>query len=664
VKKASKVLQVKIRDVEQEQISTTPNHRRKRVTIKALLLLCLISSSLLGIGYKIGATSYQSDFSLATEGAHHLLQAEHFLIALSHNPLDIQMVVEAKGEFVAAASSFVRINNDLRFVPAPTTSLPVYGSRIYVALHMAPLALALAQMGETGCDILYLLAVRLQNPLHAQAVGITTADFLFLTQQFRDIRASFTAASNELKQLQSVDMGLDAHTHTLLETLRKDMPVLRAWLENIWLLLPAIPAILGIASPANYLIEVLDSTELRPGGGFIGNYGLMTLAEGRLSNAYITDTDLLDQPFIRSGNGIPFPLAYRWFDIAHGNWGLRDSNLDADFPTAARSAELLYKREGGDTPLQGVIAITPAFIQQALTITGPIVIPEYHQQVTPSNLIDLIHFHQLGKGVEGPDNIPSPDGHSSLRKRFIALLAQHFLTRIGHLSSSDYGSFVQLIINSVRTKDMQMYFSDSAAERLLLANQLAATLQTPRGDDLFVVNTNIASNKANSLINSTLTDNVTIDSEGNATHHATLRYAWTRAGQNYGFALYRDYTRIYVPEGSVLQEQGGWQSQGSNSAFGHTVWAGFFTLLSGQIRTIRLTWLVPHVSIHDADGWLYQKTVQRQAGVLWTLHTQVTLPPCATIKTVSAGLQALDKRNAVIDQVLTENKKVAISYTC
>ena len=52
-------------------------------------------------------------------------------------------------------------------------------------------------------------------------------------------------------------------------------------------------------------LEVLDSTELRPGGGFIGNYGIATFSGGRLTAAHITDTYLLDKDNLTAGHTIP-----------------------------------------------------------------------------------------------------------------------------------------------------------------------------------------------------------------------------------------------------------------------------------------------------------------------------------------------------------------------
>ncbi len=636
---------------------------RKRLLVGVLLLI-LLGSTLSGLGYRVYATGYQRDQLLAQEGVQHLLKIKEFLTALPHNPLDAENIAEVQYEFASALKTFTQVDDDLKSVPGVAMFLPVYGSRLHAARHLISLSLALSRAGVAGCDIVNLLIARLYSPLRDQAHGITAADLSIITQKLRDIQASFAIAMDEIGQLQPSDMLFDPRVSKLVDTLRRDMPMLQGWLDGIGKVLPIAPALLGIDEPANYFVEVLDSTEIRPGGGFIGNYGTVTLSGGLLTDAHITDTDLLDHPFASSGLGIPFPPAYSWFDIARGNWGIRDSNLDADFPTVARATEANYVREGGDVPLQGVIAITPAFIQSALAITGPIAVPEYNEIVNARNLVERIHYYQLGHSNEGSDDIASPDGYSSQRKHFIALLAEQFLARVRQVASSNVSKFVRLMADAMQTKDLQVYFNDPTVETQLHNAHLDASIQTAPGDDLFVVDANIGANKANSVINSTLTDMVTIDTMGDAFHHARLRYDWTTPGQVYGLPFYRDYERVYVPKGSVLQAQDGWQPRGTEKAFGHEVWAGFFTLTYGQTHTITLDWRVPHAATYDAHGRHYQAMIQRQAGILRKLQLQVMLPQCAATSSKWKGLVAVNRQDANLIQSLTQNLNVGVDYSC
>src|SRR5690242_6519225 len=112
-------------------------------------------------------------------------------------------------------------------------------------------------------------------------------------------------------------------------------------------------------------------------------------------------------------------------------------------------------QEGGNAPVQGVIAMTPTLPQHVLTITGPIYVPEYQETVTSSNLIARIHFHQLiGIPGQGNGEAAAPDGHSSLRKRFTELLAEHMLAHIRQQSSSSVAKLFQLAVSSLHTKDL------------------------------------------------------------------------------------------------------------------------------------------------------------------------------------------------------------------
>ena len=128
--------------------------------------------------------------------------------------------------------------------------------------------------------------------------------------------------------------------------------------------------------------------------------------------------------------------------------------------------------------------------------------------------------------------------------------------------------------------------------------------------------------------------------------------------------MYSDYVRIYVPPGSSLQEQQGWQQAASSEAFGREVWAGSFTLSYGQTNTVILTWTEKGVAKKDAAGWHYQYLIQRQAGVSWTLNLQITLPACAVKTRTSGGLVSRTGQITTLTKSLTEDTNLGIDYSC
>src|SRR2546421_3349870 len=567
--------------------------RKKQKQNKCFVLLGILSvvvvlgSVLSVIGFQVDAysTRYRSDQSLAQAGIQHLKKAEALLSGYPKKVLDVRPVNEARQEFAVALPAFTRLETDIRSVPGMSTLVPVFGDRLSAAQRLMPVAIEITQAGLVTCDTLNLIVSRLHNPINGQ--GLSGGDLATIGHNVRQLGDAFDRIVDLLKQVQPGQLSFDPHLAKLLDTFQKDIPTLRTGLATVENLLPVAPVLLGIGKPTSYLIEVLDSSELRPGGGFIGNYGIATLSGARVTSAHITDSYLLDRPFEDSGQHIAYPAAYTWFSVlAPDSWGFRDANLDADFPVAARYAEQHFLQEGGNAQVEGVIAITPALIQHALLVTGPIAVPEYREIVTAQNLVDRIHFYQLGRSGGGKGPVVPPGGQTSQRKLFTALLAEHFLARVRQLRSSDIAKFVELLVSAIHAKDIQVYLNQSRAEKLLHQFHLDGSIQQPADDGFYVVDANISVNKANSFITNTIDDQVVIDANGRVTHRTTITYAWTTQGLYYGPPLYQDFVRVYVPNGSVLQAQGGWEQRGTTAAFGQEVWAGFFTLPYGQTSSI------------------------------------------------------------------------------
>lgn len=635
--------------------------RAVRFVLLPLLVFGVLATLFASFIYPKYSADYHRYASLAQVGAQHLQNAEKQLSFYMQNPLDAQAVHNAHTEFASASAAFVQVNAGLQSLPALSSAVPVYGARLHAVRGLLSVALELSQAGGIGCDTLSLLLARFHNPFPGGANALTPQDGVIINQNFRQIQTLFQQMITQMRQISVKDVQFDARLSKLVLTFQKEVPAVEAWLDTVGRLLPVVPLLLGIGKATNYLIEVLDSTELRPGGGFIGNYGIATFSGGRLIDAYIRDVELLDDPYEAAGHSIPYPPQYAWFNLAPQGWSFRDSNLEADFPTVAQYGEMNYKREGGDMPVQGVIAITPAFIQHILTLIGPVAVPEYHETITAQNLIDRIHYYQLG--LPG-DTGPSPDGLSSGRKHFTALLAEHLLLRIRTLPSSMLPTFMHIMLDSLHTKDLQVYFNAPVAEQFLMQHHLASAIETWPGDSLFVVDANLSGNKASSLLTNTIDDQVTLDAAGNATHQVTLRYTWAIDGPTYGALLYRDYARVYIPSDSILHQNRGWELRGVSQAFGHKVLAGSFALTLTQTETVTLIWKVPHAASHDGHGWHYHYILQRQPGTAWTLHWSMKLPPCATGIQQQGGTHIGSPQVVTLTQAVQTDIPLEIDYLC
>lgn len=651
------------------QIATRSQHLRPKKLRSIWVGLCLLlvgcSTAIPAIGYPVLTARFHQDLALARRGEHALQAAATQLQTILRDPFNTKVVGDAQHNLSEALAIFTRLNSDLTFLPDALSSVPIYGTRLHAAKLLIPLAMEVAQAGLAGCAILSRIGSRFYNPLTNKGQGLTRADITVLEQNLQYIRMALNQAIPQVDQLQPEDLHIDPRLGKLVSAFHAYLPLLKQGLDQAEAFFSVAPAILGIDRPAYYLTELLDSTELRPGGGFVGNYGIVTLLDGRLVAADIRDTYLLDKGFGHTYH-IAFPTAYSWFTLSR-NWGLRDSNLSADFPTSARNGEMLYQLEGGAQPLTGVIAITPAFMERLLTLTGPIAVPEYHETVTAQNLVDRIHYHQLIEEKQGGD-VPSADGYSSARKHFTALLGEHLLTRMQSLTGALLPRMLPVLVDSLRTKDIQIYFNSGIAEKVLQVYHVDDSIRSTAGDGIFVVDANITPDKANRYLVTTVDDQVTLDKAGTATHHTLITFTWTTPGLTsadfYGSTRYRDYVRVYVPPNSVLLAQAGWLPHDSGIDFGRKFWGGYSHIDYPQAGTITLTWRVAGAAQENAAGWHYQYLIQHQAGAQQDMHLQVALASCATIADQPAAAVAGRKQLAYVAQALTQDTEMSINYTC
>lgn len=140
------------------------------------------------------------------------------------------------------------------------------------------------------------------------------------------------------------------------------------------------PTILGFNGKKTYLVLFQNNMELRPGGGFIGSFGILSVENGTLGKLQIHDVYDADGQLTESIEP-PYGLQ-RYLGVSH--WFLRDSNFDPDFTTDAKQAALFLQKETKQK-VDGVIAIDTTFLKNLLAVVGSVYLPDYKVTVTPDN---------------------------------------------------------------------------------------------------------------------------------------------------------------------------------------------------------------------------------------------------------------------------------------
>ncbi len=545
-----------------EQPPRTPRSTRYRATSRVLLLVLLLgilTPIVVGIGYGIsGYITYTQIRSQAQSGMQHLLNVKSIFTGVKAHPtgfLDNNKLNRSQQEFVAAASDFQQVDYKIdhtSLIQSITTYLPQYQAPVRSARAVSQIGIDISEIGQQLTATALMLAPSFRGSI------LTDTTKPLVTQQMLDLIGAtldkILPILNDI-QVQSRFVSIDSlpvsqQQRNQLQQLLQALPQIQTDLVQVRDLLGVANWLLGVDAPRTFLVQTMDRSELRPTGGFTGQYGELQIKAGRVAPFNLRDISLVEYVDNSKTIGQSAPPQYvSWWPFA--NWGLRDSNVSADFPTSAQIAINQYQYEVGHQ-VDGVILVTPFLIEHILQIIGPIYVPAYKDTITAQNLEDRLHYYQQDNaGIYKQIVIQPGDKTTSDRKRFTGLLAHLLLDKIRHAPPDEILSIAQEMLHDLKTRDLQVYFANPQAEALLEQYGYAGQLNRSTSQDgLYVVQANLSASKASQYVKTIMHDTVTLDAKGGATHVLQLRLVYNQIGPVYGYDTYHDYVRIYVPPNS------------------------------------------------------------------------------------------------------------------
>lgn len=467
-------------------------------------------------------------------------------------------ITKARSDLLAAQADFVALDGRLAH---PDWVLSLAAVIPHVTSYFAA-GQTLAHIGVDGTQAALAMldaATPLMLRLHATSSLLSSPEQLINETDITALSKGLVTVSSKvddivalLKTINVNSLPLSAKQKATFTEIKPLLPQIKTLADQAIPLLQVFGWVIGADATRHFLIQTLDRGELRATGGFTGQYAVLTITGGKLGPLSLQDVNCLDYLTGCLSNGWIFgrrpPAPYNsWWPFA--NWGLRDSNLNADFPTDARMVLDVYQHESGQQ-MDGLIDISPLAIEDVLRVTGPIYVPLYNETITADNLETKLHYYQQDPAAIALQKQISGGG----RKSFTELVGQLLQAQVKALPFSMMAPLAKLMIGDMRSKNLEVYFTDPATEALLTKYSLDGAVNTTPGvDGYMLVQANVSVSKASTFIDVTQHDTVTLDAQGGATHLLKLtfhgNYVYT---QVWGYLTYRDYLRIYVPPQSRL----------------------------------------------------------------------------------------------------------------
>jgi hypothetical protein len=294
-----------------------------------------------------------------------------------------------------------------------------------------------------------------------------------------------------------------------------------------------------------FLVLFSNTSEMRPGGGFIGSYADISVSNWKINQIEILD---INEPDKKNNQKIIPPKALQNVIIS---WKAADSNWFFDFKKSAlKTIQFLensdfYKEN--NVKFDGALLITPQVISDILSLTGPIEINSEFVFNQDNFLIELQKIIQEKRSKK--DLEP---------KQVLTDFFNKILEKFSGLNLEDKNKILDFVFNWRKNKDINFYFKNKDFQSLVEAYDLAGKIQKLEpsffGDYLAVVDANPASGKSDIFIQKKVNLKIQISNNGILNNNLEIkRYNFVKNSDAWWYKLDNlDFVQIFTPAGSEL----------------------------------------------------------------------------------------------------------------
>ncbi|MDD4902558.1 MAG: DUF4012 domain-containing protein [Patescibacteria group bacterium] len=387
------------------------------------------------------------------------------------------------------------------------------------------------------------------------------------------------------------------------------------------------PEFFGYPAKSTFLVLFENNTELRPTGGFLGTYGILQTENGDVARFDSHDIYHMDQPMeaLHLLSIMPPDPIKKYLNPT---WYMRDANWSPDWPTSAAQIIWFYNKENNLLPAKnqindfngdfnGVIAVTPEFVTSLLGLTGPITVNG--EQFTKDNFTALLQYK-----VE--QDLAAQNVTSWQRKEIIGKILAEMKTKLFNLDYSQWPAALAKVNEAVKQKNILAYLPDDYHEGLVASLGAGGEIKSVPGDYLMLVDANMASLKTDAVMRRNINYQVRQKSDG---LYADLKITYANTGKaDWRTSDYKDYARIYLPEGSEITSATGFTVLDKTyDEFGKTVVPGLLNVRLGKSTTLNISYKLPANLADQFSQGNYQLYLQKQPGnMVQTVKVDVMAP--------------------------------------
>jgi len=376
--------------------------------------------------------------------------------------------------------------------------------------------------------------------------------------------------------------------------------------------------LLGVPEEKHYLLLFQNDAELRPTGGFITAYAIMSIKSGKITPLGSHDIYSLD---VRLGNRVeaPEPILNYHKNVFH--WHLRDMNLSPDFAQSMKIFWEYYQKVAGTEKIDAIIAVDTKILVDLLQSLGQIGVPGWGN--FSAEIDERCNCPQVVYELERLADKPISNWRGE-RKAVIGPLMHSILANAMGSPRKKWPEFFGIGFAAIQEKHLLFYFFDEELQQAIEALNAGGRIKEAKGDYFHLNDCNFAGAKSNMFIKQTVKQEIEIANDGMITKTVTIDYhnpappsnCNLEAGELCLNGLYRDWVRLYVPQGSELIEATGAETETKVCEdLGKTVFETFYgdqaPLRPEGTKRLIFKYRLPFKLGKDED---YKLSIQKQPG--------------------------------------------------
>lgn len=346
-------------------------------------------------------------------------------------------------------------------------------------------------------------------------------------------------------------------------------------------LIKVLPDLLGEPTAKRYLILFQNDKELRPTGGFLTFYAIFRIEHGlvqveRSSDMYALEGTISSFP--------PAPYIITNYLPKESVLYIRNSNLSPDFVESMKTFNSIYEKSSQKVDVDGIIGLDTHVLVNILDILGEV---EAAGLKFNSKIDKRCDCPQVVYVLES--NISTPVNYvKGNRKAIIGELLYAIMQKA--LSSSPklyWGRLFQQGFSDIEQKHILLALKDENAQKGIEALNWAGRIKEFNGDYLHINDSNFGGQKSNLYVKQTVKIDYAVSTDRRIIKTVTIDYKNPQPGSDCNLergglclnATLRDFLRLYVPKGSVLQSSKGSQVKvATKDDLGKTSFESFITV--------------------------------------------------------------------------------------